>query len=168
MPRAFRLDHATNRKDHLIDPQRRPRGGRHQIGIAAGFGSEQVAGFRLECMAGFVGIRTDIWLTRKIGGRINPNWGRQGRGFGRRWSVFPKIFSPTQVLSCMPMRSTMPLAGMPFIRSQIASRARKINWRIKRTKSSYRGDSRPCAMPACANAQQSSCPRSTLASRQRA
>jgi hypothetical protein len=34
-----------------------PQGGRHQIGTPAGFGSEQVAGFRLECMAGFVGIR---------------------------------------------------------------------------------------------------------------
>jgi hypothetical protein len=34
-----------------------PQGGRHQIGAPAGFGSEQVAGFRLECMAGFVGIR---------------------------------------------------------------------------------------------------------------
>ena len=65
MPRAFRLDHATNRKDHLIDPQRRPRGGRHQIGIAAGFGSEQVAGFRLECMAGFVGIR-NMRRTKRI------------------------------------------------------------------------------------------------------
>jgi hypothetical protein len=32
--------------------------GRHQIGILAGFKSEQVAGFLLECMAGFVGIRT--------------------------------------------------------------------------------------------------------------
>jgi hypothetical protein len=34
------------------------RSGRHQIGTTAGFGSEQVAGFRLECMAGFIGIRT--------------------------------------------------------------------------------------------------------------
>jgi hypothetical protein len=34
-----------------------PQGGRLQIGAPAGFGSEQVAGFRLECMAGFVGIR---------------------------------------------------------------------------------------------------------------
>ena len=32
-------------------------GGRLQIGIPAGFASEQRAGFRLECMAGFVGIR---------------------------------------------------------------------------------------------------------------
>ena len=33
-------------------------GGRHQIGTLAGFKSEQVAGFLLECMAGFVGIRS--------------------------------------------------------------------------------------------------------------
>ena len=33
------------------------KGGRHQIGILAGFILEQVAGFILECMAGFVGIR---------------------------------------------------------------------------------------------------------------
>jgi hypothetical protein len=30
---------------------------RHQIGTPAGFKSESVAGFILECMAGFVGIR---------------------------------------------------------------------------------------------------------------
>jgi len=35
-----------------------PRG-RHHVGTLAGFKSERVAGFRLECMAGFVGIRTD-------------------------------------------------------------------------------------------------------------
>jgi hypothetical protein len=34
-----------------------PRG-RHHVGTLAGFKSERVAGFRLECMAGFVGIRT--------------------------------------------------------------------------------------------------------------
>jgi len=33
-------------------------GGRLQIGMLAGFVSEWVAGFRLECMAGFIGIRT--------------------------------------------------------------------------------------------------------------
>jgi hypothetical protein len=32
-------------------------GGRHQIGIPAGFKSESVAGFLLECLAGFIGIR---------------------------------------------------------------------------------------------------------------
>jgi alkylhydroperoxidase family enzyme len=35
-----------------------PRG-RHHVGTLAGFKSERVAGFRLECMAGFVGIRTN-------------------------------------------------------------------------------------------------------------
>jgi hypothetical protein len=35
-------------------------GGRHQIGTLAGFRSEWAAGFVLECMAGFVGIRTLI------------------------------------------------------------------------------------------------------------
>jgi hypothetical protein len=46
-------------KENIIPTTRRgaPQGGRHQIGTPAGFGSEQVAGFRLECMAGFVGIR---------------------------------------------------------------------------------------------------------------
>jgi hypothetical protein len=34
-------------------------GGRHQIGIPAGFNSESVAGFLSECLAGFLGIRTD-------------------------------------------------------------------------------------------------------------
>jgi hypothetical protein len=47
-------------KENIIPSTRSgaPQGGRHQIGTPAGFGSEQVAGFRLECMAGFVGIRT--------------------------------------------------------------------------------------------------------------
>jgi hypothetical protein len=36
----------------------RRRAARHQIGTRAGFGSEQVAGFKLECMAGFIGIRS--------------------------------------------------------------------------------------------------------------
>ena len=34
-------------------------GGRHQIGTLVGFRSEQVAGFLLESLAGFVGIRTN-------------------------------------------------------------------------------------------------------------
>jgi hypothetical protein len=33
-------------------------GGRHQIGIPAGFNSESVAGFLSECLADFLGIRT--------------------------------------------------------------------------------------------------------------
>ena len=40
------------------------KGGRHQIGILAGFILEQVAGFILECMAGFVGIRMSITARR--------------------------------------------------------------------------------------------------------
>jgi hypothetical protein len=40
-----------------FDLWKRAAGGRHQIGTMAGFRSEQVAGFLLECMAGFVGIR---------------------------------------------------------------------------------------------------------------
>ena len=35
-------------------------GGRHQIGTLAGFRSEWVAGFVLECMAGFIGIRSRV------------------------------------------------------------------------------------------------------------
>ena len=33
-------------------------GGRHQIGIPAGFNSESVVGFLSECLAGFLGIRS--------------------------------------------------------------------------------------------------------------
>src|SRR5260370_35234024 len=40
-------------------PVETPPGGRLQIGTMAGFISERAAGFILECMAGFVGIRTD-------------------------------------------------------------------------------------------------------------
>jgi hypothetical protein len=48
----------TKQPTETIIPATRSGGGRHQIGTQAGFGSEQVAGFRLECMAGFIGIRT--------------------------------------------------------------------------------------------------------------
>ena len=41
-----------------FDLWKQAAGGRFQIGTLAGFKSEQVAGFLLECMAGFVGIRT--------------------------------------------------------------------------------------------------------------
>jgi hypothetical protein len=41
-----------------FDLWKRAASGRHQIGTMAGFKSEQVAGFLLECVAGFVGIRT--------------------------------------------------------------------------------------------------------------
>jgi hypothetical protein len=40
-----------------LDLRKQTAGGRHQIGMLAGFRSEWVAGFVLECMAGFVGIR---------------------------------------------------------------------------------------------------------------
>jgi hypothetical protein len=54
-------------KENIIPTTRRgaPHGGRHQIGTPAGFGSEQVAGFTLECMAGFVGIRNLAHTARK-------------------------------------------------------------------------------------------------------
>jgi len=40
-----------------LDLRKQTAGGRHQIGTLAGFRSEWAAGFVLECMAGFVGIR---------------------------------------------------------------------------------------------------------------
>jgi hypothetical protein len=51
------LDQAAEPKHYRRDPRKRTLGGRLQIGTVAGFGSESVAGFLLECMAGFVGIR---------------------------------------------------------------------------------------------------------------
>ena len=51
------LDQRLRAKHHRIDPRKQTPGGRHQIGIPAGFKSESVAGFLLECVAGFVGIR---------------------------------------------------------------------------------------------------------------
>jgi hypothetical protein len=42
----------------------RTPGGRHQIGIPAGFKSESVAGFLLECVADIIGIRTGHCQTR--------------------------------------------------------------------------------------------------------
>jgi len=55
--------HLTNRDIRNIincDLRKQTAGGRHQIGTLAGFRSEYVAGFVLECMAGFVGIRTGM------------------------------------------------------------------------------------------------------------
>jgi hypothetical protein len=47
-------------------PRKQTPGGRHQIGIPAGFKSESVAGFLLECVAGFVGnCRPLFSMTRK-------------------------------------------------------------------------------------------------------
>ena len=45
-----------------LDLRKQTVGGRHQIGTPAGFRSEWVAGFILECMAGFVGIRIAMWI----------------------------------------------------------------------------------------------------------
>ena len=52
------LDQRLRAKHHRRDPRKQTPSGRHQIGIPAGFKSESVAGFLLECVAGFVGIRT--------------------------------------------------------------------------------------------------------------
>ena len=51
-----------------MDPRKQTPGGRHQIGIPAGFKSESVAGFLLECVAGFVGIRMRPLLLAKAAG----------------------------------------------------------------------------------------------------
>ena len=52
------LDQRLRAKHHRRDPRKQTPSGRHQIGIPAGFKSESVAGFLLECVAGFVGIRS--------------------------------------------------------------------------------------------------------------
>ena len=52
--------HLTNAADQNIihsDLQRQGAGGRLQIGTLAGFRSEQVAAFELDCMADIVGTR---------------------------------------------------------------------------------------------------------------
>jgi hypothetical protein len=71
------LDQRLRAKHHRRDPRKQTPSGRHQIGIPAGFKSESVAGFLLECVAGFVGIRNlydkghwtnplrGSWLTRQ-------------------------------------------------------------------------------------------------------
>ncbi len=56
------LDPSCQAKHHPIDPRKHTPGGRHQIGTPAGFKSESVAGFLLECMAGFVRISNCITL----------------------------------------------------------------------------------------------------------
>jgi hypothetical protein len=60
--------HLTNAADQNIihsDLQRQGAGGRLQIGTLAGFRSEQVAAFELDCMADIVGTRTgfDPYIT---------------------------------------------------------------------------------------------------------
>jgi hypothetical protein len=52
------LDQRLRAKHHRIDPRKQTQGGRHQIGIPAGFKSESVAGFLLESVADIIGIRT--------------------------------------------------------------------------------------------------------------
>ena len=54
------LDQRLRAKHHRRDPRKQTPSGRHQIGIPAGFKSESVAGFLLECVAGFVGIRKGL------------------------------------------------------------------------------------------------------------
>ena len=54
------LDQRLRAKHHRRDPRKQTPSGRHQIGIPAGFKSESVAGFLLECVAGFVGIRNRV------------------------------------------------------------------------------------------------------------
>ena len=57
-PNPCPLHQSVRPKHHQSDPRKQTPGGRHQIGIPAGFKSESAADFRLECVAGFVGIRT--------------------------------------------------------------------------------------------------------------
>ena len=57
-PNPCPLDQSSQAKHHHFDPRKQTPGGRHQIGTPAGFKSKSVAGFLLECVAGFVGIRT--------------------------------------------------------------------------------------------------------------
>ena len=52
------LDQRLGAKHHRRDPRKQTPGGRHQIGIPAGFKSESVAGFLLESVADIIGIRT--------------------------------------------------------------------------------------------------------------
>jgi hypothetical protein len=66
------LDPNGQAKHHPFDPRKQTSGGRHQIGTPAGFKSELVAGFLLECPAGFIGIRkwrgekqTALWIPRQ-------------------------------------------------------------------------------------------------------
>jgi hypothetical protein len=55
-----------------LDLRKQTAGGRHQIGMLAGFRSEWVAGFVLECMAGFVGIRTSLDAIGQFAGVSRP------------------------------------------------------------------------------------------------
>jgi hypothetical protein len=59
------LDRSVAAQHHRPDPRKRTLSGRHQIGIPAGFRSESVAGFLLELVAGFVGIRNEAFASVK-------------------------------------------------------------------------------------------------------
>ena len=59
-PNPSPLDQRLRAKHHRMDPRKQTPGGRHQIGIPAGFKSESVAGFLLECVAGFIGNRSGL------------------------------------------------------------------------------------------------------------
>jgi hypothetical protein len=76
------LDQRLRAKHHRRDPRKQTPGGRHQIGIPAGFKSESVAGFLLESVADIIGIRIlskhrhsgsaqalCFWTTSTAGGR---------------------------------------------------------------------------------------------------
>ncbi len=52
-----RLTRIEKQEQHLLDPWECRQVGRLQVGMMAGFKSERVAGFNLECIAGFIGIR---------------------------------------------------------------------------------------------------------------
>jgi hypothetical protein len=49
-PNPCPLDQSGQAKHHHFDPRKQTPGGRHQIGTPAGFKSESVAGFLLECL----------------------------------------------------------------------------------------------------------------------
>jgi hypothetical protein len=87
-PNPCPLDQSVRPKHHHFDPRKQTPGGRHQMGTPAGFKSETVADFRLECVAGFVGIRNPLSYTRKLHhvdgrdrGRVA---GREPRSIGRQ------------------------------------------------------------------------------------
>ncbi len=73
-PNPCLLDRSLRSNHHRFDPRKQTPGGRHQIGTPAGFKSESVAGFLLECAAGFVGIRIFALTVPEVRlSRSNPN-----------------------------------------------------------------------------------------------
>jgi hypothetical protein len=65
-PNPWPLDQHDRAKHHHFDPRKQTPGGRHQIGTPAGFKSESVAGFLLECLAGFLGIRSKVEIVEEV------------------------------------------------------------------------------------------------------